>query len=70
MIAAPDLPVYRRLRDGIAAWMAAHDVPCVVPEALAADLYADASYPLTEGYARLAHRLRTDPGLAAWFEPK
>ena len=60
-------PAFRQVRDGIAAWLDQNHVPHVVPETLPSDLYADASHPLTDGYALLARRLYADPAFKAWL---
>ncbi len=59
---------YRKLRDGIAVWLAAQSVPHVVPDALPSALYADASHPLTEGYRLLAGQLCHHAAFSAWFQ--
>ncbi len=61
MIAAESQPGYRRVRAGIEAWLERNQVPYVEPEALPSALYADASHPLTAGYALLARRLLATP---------
>jgi hypothetical protein len=61
MMAEDNRPAYRRIRDGIAAWLAENRIPHVVPETLPSALYADASHPLTEGYALLAKRICASP---------
>ena len=50
MLAEDNRPAYRKIRDGIAAWLGQNQIPAVVPETLPSDLYADASHPLTDGY--------------------
>jgi hypothetical protein len=67
MVAEEQRPVFRRLRDDIAAWLADNGVAHVVPETLPSDLYADASHPLTEGYALLARRIYGDPAFQQWL---
>ena len=57
MVAEDQRPALHRMRDGIAAWLTSHQIPHIVPDALPSDLYADASHPLTEGYALLARRI-------------
>jgi hypothetical protein len=37
------------------------------PETLPSALYADASHPLTDGYALLAHEIDTDPTFRRWL---
>ena len=61
-------PVFHALRDGIAAWLAANGVACVIPETLPSDLYADASHPLTDGYQRLAKEICRDKTFQNWLE--
>jgi hypothetical protein len=67
IMAAGNRPAYRKLREGIASWLAQNQVPHVIPEALPSTLYADASHPLTEGYELLAKRLYADTGFQAWL---
>lgn len=57
MVATGQRPKLAELRDGVAAWLAARGVACVVPDTLPSELYADASHPLTDGYAQLARRI-------------
>lgn len=58
---------YARLRDEIASWLAAQRVPHQVPVTLPAALYADASHPLTEGYALLARQLAESREFREWL---
>jgi hypothetical protein len=67
LVAERQRTTFRGLRDGIAAWLRQHEVPHVAPEALPSELYADASHPLTEGYARLAERIAADPAFRQWL---
>lgn len=67
MIAEDQRPAYRKMRDGIEAWLTAHHIAHVVPETLSSELYADASHPLTDGYALLARRLSQDPVFRSWL---
>jgi hypothetical protein len=67
MIAAPQRPTFQGLRDGIAAWLASERVPAIVPPALDSSLYADASHPLTEGYAELARQIAHDQTFRDWL---
>ncbi len=66
MIAADNRAAFLHLRDGIVAWLRAQQVPFVAPDPLPSPLYADASHPLTEGYALLAERLLATPTFARW----
>ena len=68
MIVQENRPAFRKVRDGIAAWLADHRIARVVPETLPSELYADASNPLTDGYRLLAQRLYQDPAFQAWLE--
>ncbi len=70
MIAADQQPVFHQLRDGITSWLTANRVPYVVPEVLPSALYADASHPLTPGYALLARRIAQDPAFQTWLKSK
>jgi hypothetical protein len=66
MVAAEQRPQFRKLRDGIAKWLSTNRVAYVVPQTLPSQLYADASHPLTEGYALLARQLGLDRAFRAW----
>jgi len=66
MIAPESKAGYQKIHDGIAAWLQQRSVPFVAPEVLPSELYADASHPLTEGYALLAKRLNADPVFTKW----
>lgn len=70
IMAVENRPAFRQLRDGIADWLRKNDVACLVPEPLPSALYADASHPLTEGYAELAKRLYTDATFQSWIKAK
>lgn len=70
LIAPESREGYRALRDGIAAWLRAQGVPCVVPAPLASELYADASHPLTAGYEALAGVLMADESFRGWLLPR
>ncbi|MBI4325274.1 MAG: hypothetical protein HY674_08425 [Chloroflexi bacterium] len=61
---------FRRLRDGMAAWLVQNQVPSVTPAALPSELYADASHPLTDGYALLAKQLSQNESFRKWLGPK
>ena len=70
MVADDQRPAYRQLRDGVASWLLSHRIPTVIPETLPSELYADASHPLTQGYALLARRIYQDPVMTAWLFAK
>ena len=67
IMAEENRPAFRRLRDGIADWLAKNHVPHIVPATLPSALYADASHPLTEGYQRLAEELWGDAQFRDWM---
>jgi hypothetical protein len=66
MIADDQLPEYRRSRDRIAEGLPANGVTLIVPDPLPSNLYADASHPLTSGYALLARELLRNPEFQNW----
>jgi len=68
MLAEENRPAYRKIRDGIAAWLAQNRIPTVVPEVLPSALYADASHPLTDGYELLAKRVYADEQFRGWMK--
>jgi len=70
MMVAENQPAYRKLRDGIADWLVKNQVAHLVPEPLPSPLYADASHPLTDGYALLAKQLYSDPTFQTWLNRK
>jgi hypothetical protein len=55
---------YRAVKERIGGWLKENDVPHVVPETLASELYGDASHPLAAGYSALAHELLATSVLA------
>jgi hypothetical protein len=54
MIKDESLAAYNTIKKAIASWLKDQGVPHYVPALLPSGLYADASHPLGEGYARLA----------------
>ncbi len=70
MIAEDNRAPFHKLRDGIAAWLAAQHIPHIAPETLPTELYADASHPLTDGYRLLAQRLYHDTAFQQWLRAK
>ena len=56
------------MRDGVTAWLQENKVPHLVPEVLPSRLYADASHPLTEGYALLAKRTLSSADFQSWLK--
>jgi len=67
MVAEEQRPRLNDLRSGIVEWLQANRIAHVVPETLPSRLYADASHPLTEGYALLARRLGGDRAFREWL---
>lgn len=67
LLAAEGRPALGALREGVDAWLTSVQVPHWVPEALPSELYADASHPLTAGYALLARRTAGHPELRRWL---
>jgi hypothetical protein len=67
MLGDKSQPGYRQLHQAIGKWLADTGIPHLLPEALPSELYADASHPLTEGYALLAKRLWSEKTLRTWL---
>ncbi|MAB88548.1 MAG: hypothetical protein CMJ90_03705 [Planctomycetes bacterium] len=57
LVTAASLPSYAVLKREVVAWLTDQGIPHAAPAALRSELYADASHPLAEGYARLASML-------------
>ncbi|MCX7043859.1 MAG: hypothetical protein NTX50_00035 [Candidatus Sumerlaeota bacterium] len=70
IIAEENRPEYRKLCDGIKTWLTQNQIQYVAPETLPSALYADASHPLTEGYALLAKNLLAAPVFARIVFPR
>jgi hypothetical protein len=70
MVAEDQRPAYRTIRDRVAAWLESKRIARVVPETLPSDLYADASHPLTQGYAELSRRIWSDPVFQQWLNDR
>ncbi|MBL9135417.1 MAG: SGNH/GDSL hydrolase family protein [Verrucomicrobiales bacterium] len=68
MLAPDDKAVYLKLHSAIAAWLKSEGIPHIIPEPLPSELYADASHPLTDGYALLAQRLWADTTFQQWWK--
>ncbi len=67
MIAPDSLPPFQKLRAGIIAWLTENKIPHLVPELLPSELYADASHPLTQGYAALAGETLKNADFQSWL---
>jgi hypothetical protein len=70
LLAEDNRPAFRRLRDGARRWLEANHVPCLAPETLPSELYADASHPLTDGYQSLATRLWSNATFRKWADAR
>ena len=70
IVAAESRPAFQKLRDGVAAWLTQNKVPHLVPELLPSLLYADASHPLTDGYALLAKRTLASEDFQSWVKQR
>jgi hypothetical protein len=67
LMAEDNRPAYRKIKEGIAAWLKQSKVPTVVPDILPSELYADASHPLTAGYELLGKRIYADEAFHNWL---
>ncbi len=67
MVGAGGRERFGRLKDAAAAWLTDESIPHAVPAPLPSELYADASHPLTEGYALLAKGLWEASALRDWL---
>lgn len=56
-----DAAIYAAIKSRIETWLRVNQVPHLIPAPLPAELYADTSHPLAEGYALLAQRLLEEP---------
>lgn len=70
MVAEDQRVDYRKVRDGIAKWLESSRIAHIVPDLLPSDLYADASHPLTDGYAMLATSIWRNPAFQKWLAVK
>ena len=53
--------VYGKIKSDIELWLRQKNIPYYIPQALPSELYADASHPLSKGYAMLANQLYENP---------
>ncbi len=60
---------YRKNLGEWLAWLASQDIPCLAPEPLSTELYADASHPIRGGYVSLAQTLLNDAAFASFITP-
>ena len=66
MIADQALDNYKAIQSGIVTWLNDNHVPFEQPDTLPSDLYADASHPLTAGYALLARQISQAESFRKW----
>ncbi len=59
---------YEKVRADIGHWLAQQQIPHVTPALLPSELYADASHPLTDGYAQLAKQIHGDEIFGKWLQ--
>ncbi|MBN1126470.1 MAG: hypothetical protein JXA82_15805 [Sedimentisphaerales bacterium] len=60
MMDQTSLETYRIIQAQIASWLQTNQIPFLLPSSLPSEFYADASHPLTAGYALLANHLWND----------
>lgn len=65
MLTAENAVVYCTLKGQIERWLTENRIPHLMAAPLAAELYADSSHPLAEGYALLARQLAASPAFQA-----
>lgn len=59
---------YRALRGEVERWLGDHEIAFTAPAALPSEEYADASHPLSPGYARLANGLLEALEFRQWLK--
>jgi hypothetical protein len=67
MIAPDQRGEFAKMREGIVGALKKDGVAVVAPEVLPSEEYADASHPLTQGYARLARQIGRDQAFIKWL---
>jgi lysophospholipase L1-like esterase len=67
MVATDNLPAYWQIRSRVIAWLEREQVAHLAPDLLPGELYADASHPLTAGYALLAKRIYDNKEFQRWL---
>ncbi len=70
MVAEDQRPVLHNIESGITRWLAEQHISSIAPETLPTNLYADASHPLTDGYALLAKNIYKDSTFQSWLMKK
>ncbi len=69
MIAEKSRPAYENIKQAVAAWLDGQPLEYHVAEPLPSELYADASHPLSDGYALLAERLLDQESFCQFVGP-
>ena len=69
MLTQRSLAVYRQRRAAVEVWLKQEGIPYAAPAALPSEQYADASHPLSEGYAFLARQLFGDEAFSSLCVP-
>jgi hypothetical protein len=67
MISRDSFSGYQKLRSAVLEWLREQNITHIAPEVLPSELYADASHPLTEGYALLAKTLYQSGAFRNWI---
>ncbi len=67
LIASGQRAIFERMRERIAATLTERGVMVIVPGTLPSEMYADASHPLTQGYAKLAADLFQGRVFQSWI---
>ncbi|HEY8750519.1 MAG TPA: hypothetical protein VIM11_21225 [Tepidisphaeraceae bacterium] len=67
MIAENQRPQYHQLRNEIAVRLDREHISWIIPDPLPTQLYADASHPLTAGYAALSAEIYQNPTFKKWM---
>ena len=60
MMKGDSIKAYEEIKKGIGTWLKNNNIPYYLPDSLPAEYYADASHPLSKGYALLAEQLCRD----------
>ncbi len=66
MLLGRSVETYAALKRGFGEWLRSEGVPHLIPPVLPSELYADASHPLSDGYALIAKQLHACEAFAAF----
>ena len=67
MLATSSRDGFQEWQTAVSDWLQTVNVPCAVPKPLAAELYGDASHPLTDGYREMAKSLQNEVSFQRWL---